>query len=70
MAGGKTKASIIIHAPKKVKINGNAAKALTPVKKIPRMTPPRIIRKTLALSGAQGRRFTLDSLILDTYPCL
>jgi hypothetical protein len=30
------------------------------VRNIPRMTPPRIIRKTLALRGAQGTRFIMN----------
>jgi hypothetical protein len=59
LAGGKTKASIIIQAPKNKKIRGKAEKALDPLKNMPRMTPPRIMRKTLAFSGAQGRRFIL-----------
>jgi hypothetical protein len=33
-----------------------------------RMRPPRIIRKTLALRGAQGRRFISDSTILRLCP--
>lgn len=70
MAGGITKASMIIQAPKNVKISGNAAKALIPVKRTPRITPPRIIRKTLALRGAQGGRFISESPTSANAPCL
>ena len=60
-AGGKTNASTIIHAPKNVKIKGKTAKMFSPVRSDTRMSPPRIIRKTLPLRGAQGTRFIADS---------
>jgi hypothetical protein len=56
-AGGKTNASTIIQAPKKVKTKGNTAKILNPVRSDARIRPPRIIRKALALRGAHGTRF-------------
>jgi hypothetical protein len=59
-AGGKTNASTIIQAPKKVKTKGNTAKMLNPVRSDTRRSPPRMIRKALALRGAQGRRFILN----------
>ncbi len=70
MAGGKTNASMIIQAPKNKKIKGRAENALTPVKKTPRMTPPRIMRKTLALRGAQGRRFIFGFARFGGFSCL
>jgi len=66
--GGKTNASTIIHAPKNVKINGKTAKMLSPVSSDARIRPPRIIRKTLALRGAQGRRFIGDSTKIRLRP--
>jgi hypothetical protein len=63
-AGGKTKASTIIHAPKNVKTNGKTAKMFSPVRSDTRRSPPRIIRNALALRGAQGTRFIADSTSL------
>jgi hypothetical protein len=63
-AGGKTKASTIIHAPKNVKTNGKTAKMFSPVRSDTRRSPPRIIRKALAFRGAQGTRFIDDSTSL------
>src|SRR6267378_3647110 len=60
-AGGKTNASTIIHAPKNVKTKGKTAKMFSPVRSDARRSPPRIIRKTLPLRGAQGTRFIADS---------
>jgi hypothetical protein len=62
-AGGKTNASTIIQAPKKAKTKGKTAKMLNPVRSDARMSPPRIMRKALALRGAQVRRFILNQLI-------
>jgi hypothetical protein len=67
-AGGKTNASTIIHAPKNVKTKGKTAKMLNPVSNDAKMSPPRIIRKALALRGAQGTRFIADSTNLRVYP--
>jgi hypothetical protein len=67
-AGGMTNASTIIQPPKTRKINGKAAKKLTPEKNTARITAPRIITKTLALRGAQGRRFNTDSDSLKLSP--
>jgi hypothetical protein len=36
---------------------------LSPESKDARMSPPRIIRKALALRGAQGRRFIMNQQI-------
>src|SRR3989442_13753108 len=60
-AGGNTKASTTIQAPKKVKTKGKTAKMFSPVRSDTRRSPPRIIRKTLPLRGAQGTRFIADS---------
>ncbi|HXL50226.1 MAG TPA: hypothetical protein VN949_00280 [Candidatus Limnocylindrales bacterium] len=68
-AGGKTNASTIIHAPKNVKIKGKTAKMVSPVRSDARISPPRIIRKTLALKGAQGTRF-IQINKSQTTPCL
>jgi hypothetical protein len=59
-AGGKTNASTIIHAPKSKKTKGKTAKMFSPVRSNTRRSPPRIIRKALALRGAQGTRFILN----------
>src|SRR5438046_10170251 len=58
-AGGMTKASTTSHAPKTAKMRGKTVKRLIPakLKNETRISPPKIIRKTPALRGAQGRRF-------------
>src|SRR5205809_7869695 len=65
-AGGMTKASTTSHAPKTAKMRGKTVKRLIPakLKNETRISPPKIIRKTPALRGAQGRRFIADSINL------
>src|SRR5207247_11312405 len=65
-AGGRTKASTTSHAPKTAKMRGKTVKRLIPakLKNETRISPPKIIRKTLALRGAQGRRLIADSINL------
>src|SRR2546422_11012962 len=65
-AGGMTKASTTRQAPKTEKIRGKTVKRLIPakLKNETRISPTKIIRKTPALRGAQGRRFIADSINL------
>jgi hypothetical protein len=61
LAGGTTKASMTNHIPKPAKIRGKAvARVNAPLlRNEMRINPPKMIKKTPALRGAQGTRFMM-----------